>query len=228
MRNNALNFWQDIIYTKGNHLNHYPYDRIVSFIYNYYPRSKQKINVQILEIGSGAGNNLWFAAREGFAVTGIEFSEAAIEFSKKRFLEEGLKGEFIICDFIDLPLKDEKYDLVFDRASITCCSFSDAQKAINEVYRVLKNDGFFFFNPYSSAHTSLKSGIVNADGTIGSIKNGTLVGIENIYFFNKSEIEVMFPKDKWNVLSINHTERVEQHDMQIGVHAEWEVVVQKK
>lgn len=227
MKSSVYRFWQEDVYASGRHLNRYPYDRIVSFVFRYLPRLAERSSVKILEMGSGVGNNLWFAAREGFEVTGIELSATAVELSEKRFLDEGLKGDFIKGDFTKLPLSADTFDLVFDRASITCCSLSDAELAINEVYRVLKNKGFFFFNPYSNSHTSANSGVVNEDGTISKISKGTLIGIENISFFSKNDIDLIFPTYKWNVISIKHIEAVEQLPTNKGVHAEWEVIVQK-
>ena len=227
MKPEVYKFWEEDVYSEGRHLNRYPYDRIVSFIFRYFPRFVEKASVKILEMGSGAGNNLWFAAREGFSITGVELSETAINFSKKRFLNDGLNGDFIQGNFTELPLSNGIFDLVFDRASITCCSYSDAVLAINEVHRVLKKAGYFYFNPYSDLHASANSGTVNEDGTIGKIKMGTLKGIENISFFNRTDIDNIFSSDKWNVISIRHIESVEQLSMKIEVHAEWEVIVQK-
>src|SRR5512136_2850072 len=91
--------WEDDIYSKGQQLNRYPFDIAVSFIYRNYPRHKSRHDVRILEVGCGAGNNLWFAAREGFLVAGIDASESAIAYARKRFAEEGLKGTLLVAEF---------------------------------------------------------------------------------------------------------------------------------
>ena len=59
-------FWEKTIYASGKQLNLYPYDSVVSFIFRSYPRQKPRHQVHVLEIGCGAGNNLWFISREGF------------------------------------------------------------------------------------------------------------------------------------------------------------------
>ena len=51
-------------------------------------------------------NNIWFAAREGYDVTGIDASKAAILFAKKRFDADGLKCNLKIGDFSALPFDD--------------------------------------------------------------------------------------------------------------------------
>nr|MDC2855936.1 class I SAM-dependent methyltransferase [Ningiella sp. W23] len=94
--------WEDI-YSKGNHLNLYPFDAVVSFLFNKQLRNIPRSQQNVIEVGCGAGNNLWFAAREGFNVSGIDASTSAINFAKHRFKQEKLLGNFDVGNFIELP-----------------------------------------------------------------------------------------------------------------------------
>ncbi|MDX1903376.1 MAG: class I SAM-dependent methyltransferase [Thermonemataceae bacterium] len=226
MKQTTNSFWENEIYSQGQHLNKYPYDNVVSFIFRNYPRDKPKNEVAILEIGSGAGNNLWFAAKEGFNVVGIDGSQSAIEFAKKRFETESLKAEFWVGDFTDLPFKDNNFDLVIDRASLTCCGWEDIKKAVGEVHRVLVKSGKFFTNVYSVSHSSADSGIKNNDGTRSSMKMGSLAGIEHIYFFKEDEFDDLFGKG-WKILSKKHKVIHDLENKSIGIHAEWEIIAEK-
>jgi len=92
--------WESEIYSQGHHLNRYPFDAVVSFLFRYRPRDKPREQTDVLEIGCGAGNNLWFAAREGFRVAGIDGSESAISFAQKRFESEKLSGDLRVGNFL--------------------------------------------------------------------------------------------------------------------------------
>jgi ubiquinone/menaquinone biosynthesis C-methylase UbiE len=217
-------FWEENIYSKGLHLNKYPYDNVVSFVFRHYPRQMARKDVKILEVGSGAGNNLWFAAREGFDVTGLDISPSAISFCKKRFLEDNLQGKFIVGNFVSLPFESSSFDLVIDRGSLTCCGLTDVVTAVEEIARVLKKNGKFFFNGFSKQHTSFKQGSQNPDGTWSNIKKGTLAGIEHIYFFDEMEIDTIFPSSQWKIVTKNH--KLHQEMLSSNIHAEWEVIAE--
>src|SRR6266536_3320200 len=110
--------WERDIYGAGRQLNRYPFDAVVSFVFANAP-AKPRSETKILEIGCGAGNNLWFAAREGFAVTGIDTSPSAIAYARDRFRSERLAGEFHVAPFSSLPFPDDRFDLVIDRAAVS-------------------------------------------------------------------------------------------------------------
>lgn len=132
--------WEEI-YNQGYSLNRYSWDNVVSFVYRYYPRHKPRNEIRILEVGCGSGSNLWFAAREGFQVAGIDGSTSAITYARNRFDEESLNGDFRLGDFTQLPFDSEYFDLVIDRCAITCCDISATKKAVEEVRRVLHPEG---------------------------------------------------------------------------------------
>lgn len=212
-------------YNRG-HAERYPWDVVVSFIFRNYPSHKSRDQVKILEIGCGTGNNLWFAAREGFQVTGIDGSSSAITFAEQRFREEGLQGNFCVGDFTELPFNNDSFDLVFDRGSLTCCGISSAQKTVNDVKRVLHKDGKFLCNPYSDRHSSYVSGRQGADEVTVGITAGTLVGVGQICFYGRRDVEKLFAQG-WKLLSFQHLELCEQVQPNYIVHSEWRVIAQK-
>ena len=213
-------------YRQG-HAERYPWDMAVSFVYRYHPRCKPREEVRILEIGCGTGNNLWFAAREGFQVTGIDGSISAIALAQNRFSEEGLNGRFLVGDFTNLPFENQYFDLAIDRGALTCCGFSGAKRAVEEVKRVLQKGGFFLCNPYSDRHSSHTSGQLGPDQLTLNISIGTLIGVGQICFYNRKAMESLFTSN-WKFLSLQHIEMVEQLNPQHTIHAEWRVIVQKE
>ena len=218
--------WEKEIYGQGKHLSRYPYDSVVSFIYRNYPRDRSRIETKILEIGCGAGNNLWFAAREGFSVTGIDGSVSAINYAKERFKNEKLQGTFFIGDFTSLPFSNDEFDIVIERESIVCVNYDGAKRTINEVARVLKPDGFFFLNLYSNHHSSYLSGTLLDDGFTTDIKDGSLTGVGDLCFYGKKEIDKLIDGKPWLVQSFKHKTH-EETQGRIQIHAEWEIVLKK-
>lgn len=226
-----MNSFDDIwnkIYESG-HINRYPWDSVVSFIFRHFPRSKAKADIRVLELGCGAGNNLWFCAKEGFKVIGVDASPQALNFAKARFAQEQLTGEFLQENFTQLSLQDNSIDMVFDRASLTCTPFSVIQQTIEEVHRVLKPGGKFLFIPYADSHSSAASGVFDAqERMVKAITAGTLVDVGQICFVSLNDIKSLFPLEKWNFVQIERAENTNVLNPQYPVHAEYRVIVEKK
>lgn len=219
------NTWETI-YEEGRHINKYPWDIVVSFVYRNYPRNKQRNEVKIFEIGCGTGNNLWFAAREGFRVAGVDISPTAISYARNRFIQEGLEADLKVGRFSELQFDDNSFDIVLDRGAITCCSLVEATKAISEINRVLLPGGKLLLNPYSERHSSFMAGKIMEDGTTDLINDGTLIGVGKVYFYNKKEILGLFKKG-WNILSLEHYELRDELNPKGLVHAEWRLIAEK-
>lgn len=212
-------------YSRG-HSQQYPWDIVVSYIFNNFPREKKKEQVKILEVGCGTGANLWFAAREGFSVTGVDGSASAIEYAKNRFAADNLSGDFRVNNFTNLSFDDESFDLVIDRGALVCCGFSGGRQAVEEIYRVLKPKGKFLFNPYSDKHSSSVSGENGPDGVRINISEGALKGVGQLCFYTRKDIDALFEK-KWEILSLEHMTTVDELKT-MRIHAEWRVVSEKK
>ena len=208
----------------GRHLARYPWDAVVTFVFRYAPRDRHRDSVRILEVGCGAAPNLWFAAREGFAVAGIDASPPAIEAAKARFAEDGLAGDLRVGDFTSLPFADRSFDLAIDRAALVCCGASAARLAVSEVARVLRPGGFFFFNPYAADHTSASSGEPGPDGLRLGVDRGAAVGIGQLCFYDRAMVDELFAV-RWRLASVQHMTIVD--DLDSSVHAEWRVVAER-
>jgi ubiquinone/menaquinone biosynthesis C-methylase UbiE len=211
---------------QSGHQQKYPWDMVVSFVYRYAPKNSERSEINILEVGCGTGSNLWFAAREGFKVAGIDASQSAIESARNRFNNEGLDGDLRVGDFTNLPFNSDNYDLVIDRGAIVCCGLSDARQVIYEIYRVLKPRGKFLFNPYSNKHTSAFSGENGPDGLVYNISSGTLANCGQLCFYDRKNISDLL-QNGWKLLSIQHVKLVEQINKQQEIHAEWRVIAEK-
>lgn len=220
-------FWEQEIYSQGHHLNRYPFDSVVSFVFRWRPRSQPATETRVVEVGCGVGNNLWFAAREGFSVAGIDGSATAIAHARARFTREGLTGELVVGNFAELPWADGSFDLAIDRCSLTCATPVLQRRAIAEVQRVLKPGGHFFFNGYSDRHTSAQAGVRLADGRVGQIAGGSLVGAGSLTFWSRADIDALFGEG-WAIVTCEHLELADAIDEHGGSrHTEWRVVARK-
>ncbi len=134
----------ELEYSKGNALNEYPFDFIVTLTFKYFGKVKNKGSVKVLDVRCGAGNNSEFFAREGFDVFGIDGSDTAIKYTKERFKKKGLNGKFKKMYFEDIQDIDEKFDLIVDRESIYSLEWSDVVKTYSHISTKLKKTVFLY------------------------------------------------------------------------------------
>lgn len=100
---------------------------------------------KLLELGCGAGDfTLWFA-QKGFDVSGVDISPTAIEWAKKKSVEQNIKAEFQVGDVIDLKnYPDNLFDFVLDGHCLHCIIGDDRKLFFASALRVLKPKSFFF------------------------------------------------------------------------------------
>lgn len=216
--------WEELR-REGKQTARYPYDKVISFVMRYYPRNKDRKDINILEVGCGAGNNLWAIAMEGFRVYGIDGSETAINMAKDIFKKFGLEGKFKVGDFTQgLPYADNFFDLVIDRGSITCVDYENAKQVIKEVNRVLKSGGYFFFNPYAKSHTSYITSTERINDRYVLTEKGSIAGTGYVCFYDKEDVMSLIN----GLFEIVELKEVLIEDLiNDSVHSEWEAVCRK-
>ena len=116
-------------------------DMLLSLIDKYI---KINENVDVLDVGCGAGKWSILFAKKHFNVTGIDFSKQMIELAKKNVTLNGLRNiKFYVMNVVNLYLPDGTFDLV---NSVTVLQhILDDQKwknAISEIIRVTRNQGY--------------------------------------------------------------------------------------
>lgn len=112
-----------------------------------FPKFKGK---KTLEIGVGLGADHQKLAEHGAILSGIDLTPRAINHTKRRFELMGLNSDLQIADAENLPFEDNSFDAVYSWGVLH--HSPDTQKAVNEVYRVLKPGGLakiMIYNKYS-------------------------------------------------------------------------------
>lgn len=216
--------WEELR-KEGKQTARYPYEKIISFVLRYHPKDKRREDTNILEVGCGAGNNLWAVAMEGFRVYGIDGSETAINMAKDIFKRFGLQGEFIVGDFTKgLPYPDNFFDLVIDRGAITCVDYEDARQVVKEVNRVLKHGGFLFFNPYAKSHTSYLTSTERINDKYVLTQKGSIAGTGYVCFYDKEDA-IALVNDLFEIVEFK--EVLVKDLINNNVHGEWEMICKK-
>ncbi|NQX61918.1 class I SAM-dependent methyltransferase [Paenibacillus qinlingensis] len=130
----------------------YPGEDLIRFIARNFYQVHNRQTVRVLELGCGPGANLWFIAREGFTVYGIDGSETAVELATKRLNNEchGWQGEVITSDFKKLPYPDNFFHAVIDNESVCCNSYEDSKEIYKEASRVLIGNGKIFSRTFAT------------------------------------------------------------------------------
>jgi len=102
---------------------------------------KEKIQPtqHVLDIGCGTGQTAAFLAENfGCEVTAIDIHPIMIEKAKKRFANEELDINVILGDVQSMKFADHSFDFILSESVI---SFTNIQKTLREVAKVLKEDG---------------------------------------------------------------------------------------
>ena len=228
MPQSSTNVWENL-YSEQKFLNRYPWDAVVSFIYQHANSvGKNLSELEILEIGCGSGSNLWFAAREGASVTGLDCSPSALSYARERFSKEGLIGDFYESYLPNIPkFKAEKFDCIIDRATLATCPPDTILQTNKKLASLIKPDGKYLATFYGKKHSSYRSGERQDDGSTKNISYGSLVGIGPITFFDQKTIEELYLQ-YWNALELYNIKKIEKTSTQQLTHEEWHLIATPK
>lgn len=103
-------------------------------------KDKVKKGMKVLEIGCGTGEFSWQAISSGAYVTLLDISENSLEAARYRFKKNMKNIKLKKGDMEDIPFDEESFDIVLSSGSL---SYGDHKIVRNEIFRVLKNNGYF-------------------------------------------------------------------------------------
>ena len=120
------------------------YDNTTFDFWKYFPKTiisnfTELINKGgvIIDVGSGPGRDGLILKDKGYEIICLDASEVMV----KICIEKGLHA--VVGDFLDLPFNDSEFDGVWAYTSLLHVEKNKITKALNEIHRVLKNDGVF-------------------------------------------------------------------------------------
>lgn len=183
--------WENI-YAQGKQLNLWPFSELVSAIMRE-TAGLDRASVRILELGCGAGNNIYFLAKSGFAVSGIDGSKTAIDFANKRLESENLTADLRVGDLADPPFPDDYFDYVVDRGALTTNRFETIRRALVRARDVLKPSGkIFSFDLYGKNHPGKSWGVETSYQCYDNFTEGYFAGVGLTSFLDAEDIKILF------------------------------------
>ncbi len=138
---------------------------------------------KVIDLGCGTGNYAIYLSSMGFDVTGIDFSESAIEIARNSAKSKGVKSNFIVADILgDMTEVQDTFDFAYDWELLHHIFPPDREKYINNVYRLLKPDGKYLSVCFSEDSPQF--------GGAGKYRKTPLDTV--LYFSSESEMASLF------------------------------------
>jgi ubiquinone/menaquinone biosynthesis C-methylase UbiE len=112
-------------------------------LYHHVVTAADLTNLDVLEIGSGRGGGASYVKRylKPKTLTGVDFSDKAIQFCKHTYDVDGLS--FIKGDAESLPFDAERFDVVINIESSHC--YGSMEAFLGNVKRVLRHGGYLLY-----------------------------------------------------------------------------------
>jgi SAM-dependent methyltransferase len=115
-----------------------------------------------LEVGCGRGSMAAYFAAAGYTTHLLDSSPEAIQLAQRNFAADGLAGNFVVADALDLPFSDGSMDVILSVGLLE--HFEDISKPLAEQIRVLRTGGVFlgYVVPEHATSVQLLANPVNA------------------------------------------------------------------
>jgi SAM-dependent methyltransferase len=109
---------------------------------------------RFLDLGTGPATQGIELSKLGFQVTATDISENAITRAKR--MSKGI--EFIVDDILDSKLKENSFDYIFDRGCFHVLEPSSRERYVDQVSRLLSDEGLLFLKTFSAKEPSRGGG----------------------------------------------------------------------
>ena len=218
--------WNDV-YRNNSHMSIWPWSDLVSSVYRYAnPRDGYQ---RVLELGCGAGANIPLFLKENCDYYSIEGSENIVK--KLIAIYPELSKKILIGDFTNKNsfLKDNFFDLVVDRGSITCNDTNAITNTLKHVVEYLRPGGkIICIDWYSSVHSDSKTGdYIDAHTRTNLPADSHLNGIGKVHFSDKEHILQLFKNSDLIIEKLEHKEKSQELPNNKFHFASWDIIARK-
>ncbi|MFC1590166.1 class I SAM-dependent methyltransferase [Candidatus Omnitrophota bacterium] len=205
----------------------YPSESLIRFIARNFYERKNRQDVRLLEVGCGPGGNLWYMAREGFDVYGVDASPTGIQRARRRLENEGLRADLKEADIINLPYADNYFDGVADVECIYCNSAENSKKILREIKRVMKKNALFYSKTFTDDMYVGSQRDEAGDLEYRNISDGPLAGKGFVRLTDNSGIKDLYG-EFFKIRSVDKLEYSANSGAAAIKISEWIIICEKK
>ena len=212
----------DNCYRSNGHMSKWPWSDLVSFCMRYV--NFQEGRLKVLELGCGAGANIPFFVSMGVEYFAIEGSATIVSKLHEQF--PNLKENIVVGDFCQ-KLPSGEFDLIVDRAAVTCNNSDSISNCLHQCYRQLKKNGNYIgIDWYSSKSSYYNEGVQAEDvWTKKNIGKGSFANTGRVHFSDKFHLHDLF--SDFNIFVLEHKTVVSQISLDNEQLCSWNFVARK-
>jgi SAM-dependent methyltransferase len=105
---------------------------------DFFPRGEP-----VLDVGCGAGSNVLWLAKRGFAAHGVDLSSGAVAAARSRAEKTGVAAEFRTGDALALPFARSAFGAALDHGCFHTLPIGRRPEYVEEIRRVVRPGGSF-------------------------------------------------------------------------------------
>ena len=121
--------------------------RPVPFVVEALPLFRDRSVRAVLDLGCGVGRHCVYLSTKGFDVVGVDTSRNALRMAKGwSDVEEGVDVKILRASMTNLPFVSGCFEAVISVSVVHHAVKGDVERTVEEIYRVLKDDGIFLAN----------------------------------------------------------------------------------
>jgi SAM-dependent methyltransferase len=131
---------------------------------------------RILDIGCGVGRHVVYLGRRGFRMAGVDVSPLGVQRTQEACAEYQIEFDGRVSEMTSLPWDASSFDAVLSTSTMSHNLWADLQRAVMEVWRVLKPGGLFlvdFIHKDTLSYQRVREQA--ASGTISEVEPETFV-----------------------------------------------------
>ena len=140
---------------------------------------------RILELGCGDGKTTGSLVRNGFCVTAVDFSPAAVSLCRNTCPDPD-QATLLIADTRKTPFCTASFDVIIASHITAHLNDDGRRKLASEVFRLLVPGGILYFRDFSTADFRYGRGLETEAGTFAR-KNGIAT-----HYFTREEVLTLF------------------------------------